>query len=82
MNARFERIAATALRAAESKAENAAREGQHHDHGASRIRNIVEAWNAGLAGKVPPLLEHYAKIADQEADPEWSEFQRLQRKFG
>ncbi len=63
-------------------AENAGFDGRHDDGGASRLREIVNAWEAGLAGRVPESLREFALRASRELDPEWSEYNRLARKFG
>lgn len=66
---------------AERRRTNAAYDGAMHDGGARSILDTVEAWLCGLEGRVPQSLEAYRKMAQREADPEWAEYQRLQKKF-
>lgn len=63
-------------------ASNAAHDGAMHDGGASRLRELMTAYRAGMEGRVPTFLEPYMAEAEHRADPEYSEFLRLQSKFG
>jgi hypothetical protein len=66
------------LKDANKKREDAAYGGQHHDGGASMIETQVKFYNYGRAGKVPPEW----KGLESQLDPEYAEYQRLQKKFG
>ena len=74
------RIARVARRDAEDVEQAAGHNGAMHDGGA--IRMLVDAWEAGLEGRVPNSLRDYATQAKREADPDWAEYQRLKAKFG
>jgi len=88
----FAQIAGLARQDANSKKESAAFSGAHDDGGAALIETTVAAWEAGLEQKVPSSLQPYAILAGEltqdvggkwfVVDPEWREFQRLQKKFG
>lgn len=66
-----------ALKDASNKRTNAGYNGSHGDDGASIIESQVEAWKAGLEGRIPASMKKY----EQQIDPEWETFQRLQKKF-
>ena len=66
-----------ALKDAAAKRENAGYNGSHGDDGAGIIEGHVEAWKAGLEGRTPSSMKKY----EQQIDPEWETYQRLQKKF-
>ena len=66
---------------AEEKKLNAAYGGEMGDGGAGHLESVLEAWKAGLQGKVPRELKHIAKEVERKADPEYKEYERLTEKF-
>lgn len=67
---------------ADKLAGDASFSGCMHDNGASRLHELVEAYRAGMTGTVPAFLAPFIREARHQADPEFSEYQRLRRKFG
>ena len=65
--------------------EDAAFGGEHHDGGYSHAIDLIKAFRAGMLfktnGTLPGFLEMFVRQADIEADPDWSEYQRLKEKF-
>lgn len=55
--------------------------GNSHDGGAARMEELSAAFQTGWRHGIPSWLESYVQQAQNEADPEWAEFQRLQAKF-
>jgi len=70
------------LAAADKAEDNAAHAGSHNDGGASRMRDLVAAYNCGRYGNVPEWLKPHVVEAARREDPEYTEFVRLQKKFG
>jgi len=66
---------------ADTRANNAAHGGEHGDRGATRLRDEVKFYKAGMSGTIPPSWEKYHKQAHVTLDPEWREYERLRRKF-
>ena len=58
--------------------------GEMHDRGASRIEDVVDAYQKGLHGDTPAnvkaLASHYQEW-ESENDEDWKEFLRLKEKF-
>lgn len=73
-----QRLIDLALKDAAAKRENAGYNGERSDGGASIIEGKVEAWKAGLEGQTPSWMKKY----EQQIDPEWETYLRLQKKFG
>lgn len=63
------------------KETSAAYDGQRGDNGASKLREQVKFFKAGQIGNVPSVWQKYYVNAKHKLDPEWTEFQRLQKKF-
>ena len=59
----------------------AARAGSASDGGAGHMEDLALAFQTGWRHGIPSWLESYVQQAQNEADPEWAEFQRLQAKF-
>lgn len=55
--------------------------GRMDDGGASTLLSNLEFWLAGLQEQIPEAFQEYADEITREADPEWAEYQRLQKKF-
>lgn len=66
------------LEVANEKELNAAHSGSMYDYGASSMREQVRFYRLGQRNELPKEWEHYR----HKLDPEWQEFQRLQKKFG
>lgn len=75
-------IAARALRDAEQRRQSAGYSGALDDGGSGRIKDIVEAFLAGLESRLPESLREYEKLHVRETDPEYPAYLRLQKKFG
>lgn len=74
-------IAYAARQDAERKRNDAAGGGSMHDGGAGQLEAVVDAWVAGLEGKIPKQLQSYADQVKIESDPEYAEYLRLKDKF-
>lgn len=81
MTPEHKRIANMALADAVNKKTAAGYNGEHHDGGAGRIKELVQVWIDGLEGRIPEALREYQEQAQRESDPEWAEYQRLHQKF-
>lgn len=82
ITAKIRAIAAKVKADAAQKRESAGWGGRMDDGGAGHLLSMLEVWQAGLRGEIPPVFQEYAEQAEKESDPEWAEFQRLQKKFG
>ena len=63
---------------AKRMAENAGYSGAMNDGGASVLENQVRFYLMGRSGEMPDEWKQYAN----KLDPEYAEWQRLQKKFG
>lgn len=72
---------AFARKDADNKRTNAAYGGAMHDGGARRIEEIVNAFEAGMSGRIPSTLIEYYKEAVRQSDPEYKDYLRLKKKF-
>lgn len=79
---RLRAVAERLLKKAALAKADAGYSGSWSDGGASRIEAEVACFLAGLDKRLPPGWEAEAKAAEREADPEFAEYRRLQRKFG
>ena len=74
-----QRLIAKILEVAKQLREDAAYNGSWTDGGASRLEEQVRFFQAGGgSGPIPAEWKQYEKLID----PEYSEFQRLKKKFG
>lgn len=55
--------------------------GSMGDNGASLLRSQVHFFRQGLVGSLPEEWKDYVQAVKNEADPEWSDYQRLKNKF-
>ena len=55
--------------------------GAMDDGGAGSLESDLEMWLCGLRGDVPACWETDVQQIRNEQDPEWEEYQRLQKKF-
>lgn len=69
------------LKDADKREISAGYSGSHSDGGASRLRDQVNFYKAGMNGDIPPEWNEYVKEHVKNTDPEYSEFVRLQKKF-
>lgn len=77
----YKKIAVRARIEAQSLRDNAGAAGRHDDGGANRLEFLISGWESGLAGEIPNQLRKYEELVMTETDPEWSEYQRLHKKF-
>jgi len=66
---------------AEKRKIDAAYGGEYNDGGASQILRELEAFEAGLRGQIPSQWREFSVLVDREADPEYTEYERLRKKF-
>jgi len=59
----FAKVAHRARKEADSMERNAGYAGNHNDGGAREFRKLVEAWECGLRGEVPPSLAKFHEIS-------------------
>lgn len=71
-----------ALADAEDMRQGAGYSGSYTDGGAGSLENAVKYYRLGQQGVIPEEWKKYAEQVKREADPEWLELQRLQKKFG
>lgn len=62
--------------------QDAAHGGSISDGGGGALINEVNAFLAGLDGRVPASWAVFAKEAGREADPEYQTYLRLKKRFG
>ncbi len=67
---------------AKNRRDNAGYAGSWDDGGANILLREIEAYQAGMAGTVPPSWETIIAKRAQEQDPEFREYVRLANKFG
>jgi len=77
-----EKIMELILEDADKKEMNAGYGGSHSDGGASRLRDQVNFYKAGMNGIIPTVWDEYVKEYVKNTDPEYSEYVRLKEKFG
>ena len=65
------------LKDADKRASDAGYAGRQDDGGASRLRDQVKFYKAGMKGDTPEEWYEYVK----NTDPEYSEYVRLKQKF-
>lgn len=68
-----------ALALAAQKASDHGVDGRDDRH--AFLRAQIEAYQAGMQRAVPSWLSVFMKEAQQRQDPEYTEYQRLRRKF-
>lgn len=79
---KLHRAIARAVRAdAEKKKNNAGYSGAHHDGGAAQLLGLLEAWQAGLQGRIPAAFSDYQAQHIRDTDQEYAQYLRLRRKF-
>jgi hypothetical protein len=61
--------------------KSAAYNGSMSDGGASTMRCMAIAYEAGLRREVPYFLEPFIKKVNRETDPEYAKFLELKKKF-
>ena len=66
---------------ADKAEDDAGHGGYHHDGGAARMRERIQAFYDGYNRTIPKFLEPYYTMAIQTQDPEWETYQRLRKKF-
>ncbi len=66
---------------ASDRRTDAAYGGEWGDRGARTLRDQVRFYKMGQIGTFPKEWEAYRKEAEERLDPEYDEYQRLQRKF-
>ncbi len=67
---------------AQNRRDNAGYAGRWDDGGASALEREVEAYQAGMAGTVPPAWQTIIAKRVQEQDAEYKTYVRLANKFG
>lgn len=77
----IETIMQKVLTEAHNARENAGYSGSWGDGGAGILEAQVQFYRYGQQGIVPPEWQKHAEQARKEADPEYSEYQRLRGKF-
>lgn len=70
------------LKEAEERRMTAGMNGEWSDRGASALEDQVKFYRHGMRRTVPTEWKKHVQKAIQEADPEWSDYQRLKKKFG
>jgi hypothetical protein len=63
------------------KRESDAGYGGSHSDGASRLRDQVKFYKAGMKGDIPEDWNEYVQEYVKNTDPEYSEYIRLKQKF-
>jgi hypothetical protein len=81
MNIDIEKLMEIILNDADKRAENAGYGGSHSDGGASRLRDQVKFYKAGINGTIPTEWNDYLTEYVRNTDPEFSEYVRLKEKF-
>jgi len=81
MATEIEKVMSLILKDADQKQDDAGRGGMMHDGGASRLREQVLFYKAGLNNTIPKEWEEYSKKSKRISDPEYSEYVRLKNKF-
>lgn len=61
--------------------ESAGHSGAMHDNGASRMREEILIYRAGLEKQIPEFLQELYVSVAKEQDTEYSEYLRLKNKF-
>lgn len=74
-------VAAVVRRKGGELRHSAGMNGRMDDGGGGALIAQVDAFEAGLAKRLPSGWERYAEQAKAEADPEYAEFRRLRAKF-
>ena len=82
MSINIEQIMNMVLKAAESARTDAGFSGGWGDGGAARMEDQVRFYRYGLQCVVPPEWKKYEEQLQREADPEYDQYLRLQKKFG
>lgn len=77
----YAKIAVRARNEAKNMRENAGHADRMDDGGAGSLEDLVTGWEYGLAGEVPHKLQKYEELIKTEDDPDWTEYQRLKKKF-
>jgi hypothetical protein len=77
----IETIMSKVMAEAHNARESAGYSGSWGDGGAGVMEAQVQFYRYGRDGVVPPEWQKYAEQARKEADPEYSEYQRLKGKF-
>ena len=75
------KVLAAVLEDATRRENDAGFGGGFHDGGASRLRDMVNAYVCGMEGIFPVGWETYLDQAKKESDPDWVEYRRLKKKF-
>lgn len=79
---KLHRAIARAVRAdAEKKKNDAGYSGAYHDGGAAQLLGLLEAWQAGLQGRIPAAFSDYQAQHIRDTDQEYAQYLRLRRKF-
>ena len=75
-------ISAAVRKEAENARLDAGYDGRWDDGGARHLGELLVVWICGIEGRVPEQFKKFEQQAKKEADPEYAEWLRLQRKFG
>lgn len=59
----------------------AAMSGAAGDGGASRMRDKLRYWTAGLRNEVPDEYQEIVRQFEKEQDPEYAQYLKLKKKF-
>lgn len=76
--AEWQAVRAALLQHADGLAYDAGMSGAFHDGGAAALRARIEAFDAGVAHRIP---DEWRRIVAPRLDPEYATYLRLQAKF-
>lgn len=74
-------IIGSVSKASDAKERMAAMSGAAGDGGASRMRDKLKYWTAGLRNEVPDEYQGIVRQFEKELDPEYAQYLKLKKKF-